>query len=79
MVAVKPESKPSMNLEAAAYPELGTLMERVTWHIGHGVRDIPVLTTLCRRDYPAVCRVIDELKKQNIIYQVDGGWQMVTR
>ena len=33
---------------------------------------------VCARDYDPVCRAVDKLKKQNIIHQVDGRWQMVT-
>ena len=60
-------------------PACASLTEKITWHIQHGVRDLPVLAKGCGRDYAAVCRSVTTLKQQKIIHMVDGGWEMVTK
>jgi hypothetical protein len=63
--------------ESVAPPPYAPLTELIKWHIQHGVRDLLALAEICGRDYPTMWRVATEMKKQNIIHTVNGGWEMV--
>ncbi len=62
-----------------APPEWADLAEKVTWHVRNGVRDLTVLASVCNRDYRAICRAIEVMERQNVVHQVNGGWQASTR